>query len=169
MDRNTKDTAPNEHDHNAETPLGNANVPDVDNGKLTDDKDKQIKEESNVPNGKPIDEQTEEGFKKSVDRILQKLDREELTYGQAEREFNKLEEGRDVDNVNHGTTESKSHNYEMKQGDKHDPETTFKYCSHVQLQREHETDDTEANVTQSATECKQESHSWGSSQGRHRG
>ena len=92
MDRNTKDTAPNEHDHNSETPLGNTNVHYVDNGKLTDDKDKQIKEESNVPNGKPIDKQTEKGFKKSVDRILKKLDKGELTYEQAQREFNKLKE-----------------------------------------------------------------------------
>ena len=42
-----------------------------------------------------------------VERILQKLDKGELTYGQAEREFNKLEEGRNVDNVNPDTTKSK--------------------------------------------------------------
>ena len=56
----------------------------------------------------------------------------------------------------------KSHDYEIKQGNKHDPETTLKYCSHVQLQREPKTCiyheyDTEAHVTQPTNECKQES------------
>ena len=36
--------------------------------------------------------------------------------------------------------------------DKHDPETTLDYCSHVQMQREPETEyDTEAHVTQPDT------------------